>query len=105
MIRVWYNHWFSTSYRLIELMKENAGEQVWVVGTNKQCNSVIRNVCDEWYSEPDTDGDEYVEDCIRFCEEHNINVFVPRRKMLDISRNMDKFREIGVRVMAEDRHI
>ena len=102
MIRVWFNHWFSTSYRLIELMKENAGEQVWVVGTNKQCNSVIRNVCDEWYSEPDTDGDEYVEDCIRFCEEHNINVFVPRRKMLDISRNMDKFREIGVRVMAED---
>ncbi len=47
MIRVWFNHWFSTSYRLIELMKENEGEQVWVVGTNKQSNSVIRNVCDE----------------------------------------------------------
>jgi len=102
MIRVWFNHWFSTSYRLIELMKENEGEQVWVVGTNKQSNSVIRNVCDEWYGEPVTDGDAYVEDCIRFCQEHRIDVFVPRRKMLDISRNMDKFREIGVRVMAED---
>jgi len=102
MIRVWFNHWFSTSYRLIELMKENEGEQVWVVGTNKQDNSVIRNVCDEWYSEPDTDGDEYVEDCIRFCQEHRIDVFVPRRKMLEISRNMNRFREIGVRVMAED---
>lgn len=102
MIRVWFNHWFSTSYRLIELMKENEGEQVWVVGTNKQCNSVIRNVCDEWYGEPVTDGDAYVEDCIRFCQEHKIDVFVPRRKMLDISRNMGRFREIGVRVMAED---
>jgi len=102
MIRVWFNHWFSTSYRLIELMKENEGEQVWVVGTNKQPNSVIRNVCDEWYPEPVTDGDAYVEDCISFCREHGIDVFVPRRKMLDISRNMDRFREIGVRVMAED---
>ena len=102
MIRVWFNHWFSTSYRLIELMKENEGEHVWVVGTNKQRNSVIRNVCDEWYSEPVTDGDAYVEDCIRFCLEHKIDVFVPRRKMLDISRNMDRFHEIGVKVMAED---
>lgn len=102
MIRVWFNHWFSTSYRLIELMKENEGEQVWVVGTNKQSDSVIRQVCDEWYEEPATDGDAYVEDCVRFCREHDINVFVPRRKMLDISRNMHRFHEIGVRVMAED---
>lgn len=102
MIRVWFNHWFSTSYRLIELMKQNEGEQVWVIGTNKQSNSVIRNVCDEWYAEPVTDGDAYVEDCIKFCLEHRVDVFVPRRKMLDISRNMDRFREIGVRVMAED---
>lgn len=102
MIRVWFNHWFSTSYRLIELMKENKEEQVWVIGSNKQDNSVIKNVCDEWYSEPDTDGDEYVEDCIRFCQDHRVDVFVPRRKMSDISRNKDRFHEIGVRVMAED---
>lgn len=102
MIRVWFNHWFSTSYRLIELMKENQGEKIWVIGTNKQSNSVIRNVCDEWYGEPVTDGEAYVEDCVRFCQEHKIDVFVPRRKMLDISKNMDRFREIGVRVMAED---
>ena len=25
MIRVWFNHWFSTSYGLIELMKEEIG--------------------------------------------------------------------------------
>ena len=61
MIRVWFNHWFSTSYRLIELMKENREEQVCVIGTNKQVNSVIRNVCDEWYNEPDTDGEEYAQ--------------------------------------------
>lgn len=102
MIRVWFNHWFSTSYRLIELMKENADEPVWVVGTNKQPNSVIQNVCDEWYPEPVTDGDAYVDDCIQFCMEHKIDVFVPRRKMLDISRNRSRFDEIGVKVMADE---
>ncbi|MCM1044254.1 MAG: ATP-grasp domain-containing protein [Candidatus Gastranaerophilales bacterium] len=102
MIRVWFNHWFSTSYRLIELMKENEGEPVWVVGTNAQCHSVIQNVCDEWYSEPDTEGDAYVEDCLRFCREHEIDVFVPRRKMQDISRNKERFQEIGVKVLTED---
>ena len=104
MIRVWFNHWFSTSYRLIELMKENRfyGEEVWAAGTNKQSNSVIRNVCDEWYEEPVTDGDAYVEDCIQFCIDHKIDVFVPRRKMLDISRNKSRFDEIGVRIMADD---
>lgn len=102
MIRVWFNHWFSTSYRLIELMKENEEEPVWVVGTNKQPNSVIRNVCDEWYEEPATDGEAYAEDCIRFCKEHKIDVFVPRRKMLDISKNRSKFDEIGVKVMVDE---
>ncbi len=102
MIRVWFNHWFSTSYRLIQLMKEDAAEPVWVVGTNKQHNSVIRNVCDEWYEEPVTDGDAYVEDCIQFCIDHRIDVFVPRRKMLDISRNKKRFDEIGVKIMADD---
>lgn len=102
MIRVWFNHWFSTSYRLIELMKEDAKESIWVIGTNKQQNSVIRNVCDEWYEEPVTDGDAYVEDCIRFCLEHRVDVFVPRRKMLDISRNKKRFDDIGVKLLADD---
>ncbi len=102
MIRVWFNHWFSTSYRLIELMKENREEQVQIIGTNKQYHSVIRNVCDEWYEEPATEGDAYVEDCLRFCLEHRIGVFVPRKGMLEISRNINRFREIGVRVMAEE---
>lgn len=52
MIKVWFNHWFSTSYRLIELMKEDAVRQIYVVGSNRQRESVIQKVCDEWYEEP-----------------------------------------------------
>ena len=61
MIRVWFNHWFSTSYRLIELMKEDADEQVCVIGSNRQKDSVIQLVCDEWYEEPDISGEAYID--------------------------------------------
>ena len=102
MIRVWFNHWFSTSYRLIELMKEDADEQVYVIGSNRQKDSVIQLVCDEWYEEPDVDGGEYIGFCLEFCEEHHIDAFVPRRNMVEISRNIARFEQIGVKVMADD---
>lgn len=102
MIRVWLNHWFSTSYRLIELMKEDAEEQIYVIGSNRQKNSVIQKVCDEWYEEPDIDGEEYITYCLKFCADHSIDAFVPRRKMEEISRNIERFERAGVKVMADD---
>lgn len=102
MIRVWFNHWFSTAYRLIELMKEDEEEEIRIIGTNLQLDSVIRKVCDEWYEDSPTSGDEYIEFCLKFCREHNVDVFVPRRGMTDISRCKNKFEEIGVKVLVDD---
>ena len=102
MIRVWFNHWFSTSYRLIELMKEDAHEQIYVVGSNRQRDSVIQKVCDEWYEEPDTDNEEYIKYCLDFCVQHHIDAFVPRRKMVEVSQNIERFEQIGVKVMVDD---
>lgn len=102
MIRVWFNHWFSTSYRLIELMKEGADGQVCVIGSNRQKDSVIQLVCDEWYEEPDIGGEEYICFCLEFCAEHHIDAFVPRRNMVEISRNKARFEQAGVKVMVDD---
>jgi len=102
MIRVWFNHWFSTSYHFIQLMKQDAENQIYIIGSNRVYNSVIRNVCDEWYKEPLLDGEEYINFCIQFCKEHAIDVFVPRRKIVDISYNKKRFEAIGVKVMADD---
>lgn len=102
MIRVWFNHWFSTSYRLIELMKEDAVEQIYVIGSNQQKDSVIQKVCDEWYEEPGISGEEYIIYCLDFCREHKVDVFVPRREMTDISRNRKRFEAIGIKVMVDD---
>lgn len=102
MVRVWFNHWFSTSYRLIELIKQDQQEEIYVIGTNKQIDSVIQKVCDEWYQESLADGEEYIQYCLDFCKEHQIDVFVPRRNMVEISQNRQRFSDIGVRVMVDD---
>lgn len=102
MVRVWFNHWFSTSYGLIELIKNDPNDQIYVIGSNKQENSVIQKVCDEWYTDSLAEGEEYICWCIDFCREHKIDVFVPRREMVEISRNRGRFEEIGVKVMTDD---
>lgn len=102
MVRVWFNHWFSTSYGLIELIKKNESEEVYVIGSNRQANSVIQKVCDEWYEEPVLAENEYVDYCVEFCIQHKVDVFIPRKYMVEISKNKDKFDEIGVKVLVDD---
>lgn len=102
MIRVWFNHWFSTSYRLIELMKADANKKIHIIGSNMRKNSVIQKVCDEWYEEPTCEGAEYINYCLDFCKSRQVDVFVPRRNMLSISQNIDKFNDIGVKVLLDD---
>ena len=102
MIRVWFNHWFSTVYGIIELMKKDEEETIYVIGTNSQKDSVIQKVCDEWYEEPKLYGEEYIQFCLDFCKEHKIDVFVPRRCMTHISLNKSRFEEIGVKVLVDD---
>lgn len=104
MTRIWLNHWFSTAYNIINLIKEGESD-FFIVGSNENFDSVLRCVCDEWYQEPVLKGDEYVEYCRDFCEEHHIDVFMPRRGMLDISRNKKMFEEIGTKVMVDEYEV
>ncbi len=105
MVRVWFNHWFSTSYGLIEYMKKDAEDEIYVIGTNKQIDSVIQKVCDEWYQDSISDGENYIRYCLDFCVEHKVDVFVPRRKMVEISQNRSRFTELGVKVLVDNYDI
>lgn len=106
MARVWFNHWFSTAVDIIALMKKECPD-ITVVGTNRDNNSVIRTICDEWYAEPDEIYKEKdVIDCyLRFCKEYKIDVFVPHRHMEAVSKRKSDFESIGVKVMADDYDI
>lgn len=99
MTRIWLNHWFSTAYNIINLIKE--GQDFVIIGSNSNYNSVIKCVCDEWYQEPELKGEEYAAYCLDFCLQHKIDVFMPRRGMLEISKNIQSFHEIGTKVMTD----
>ena len=101
MIRVWFNHWFSTVCHLIDLMCEGHRGEFTVIGTNKSSLAVYKSHCDEWYLEPENiSAEEYIEFCIDFCVKHEVDIFVPRRFLVEVVRNKQRFDTIGVRLFA-----
>ncbi|MCC8049892.1 MAG: ATP-grasp domain-containing protein [Clostridiales bacterium] len=101
MKKIWLNHWFSTAYNIINLIKESESE-FWIVGSNDNAHAVYKTVCDEWYTEPILNEEDYADYCFSFCKEHKIDAFLPRRGMLIISKQKARFEEYGIRVMADD---
>jgi carbamoylphosphate synthase large subunit len=102
-VRVWFNHWFSTAYHIIKMLKTDEQTTFFVVGSNTDDNCVYRTVCDEWETEPYFNkSDEYVDFCLTFCRKHKIDVFLPRRNMQAVSRRLAEFEEVGVKVLVED---
>lgn len=101
MVRIWLNHWFSTAYHIISLIKRDDPD-FYVIGSNENLKSPIMEVCDAWYQEPVLHGEDYVRFCLDFCARHEIDVFLPRRGALSISKEKARFQEAGVKVMVED---
>ncbi len=104
-IKIWFNHWFSTAYHIINLIRQDNNFQFIIVGSSRNNDSVIKLVCDEWYTEPNLSGEEYADFCIEFCKKHSIDVFLPRHNQLEISKYAGKFKNEGITVMAEDYSI
>ena len=100
---VWLNHWFSTAYNIIKLIKEDNAIDFHIIGTNENNISVLKNVCDKWYSEPEKiSGDDYVEFCLEFCKEHSVDVFLPHRHFQAISKRKKWFEDLNVAVVVDD---
>lgn len=95
-MRVWFNHWFSTAYHLIEKMREGAPEQCTFVASSANPHALYRLVADEWHQEPPLlAADEYVEYCLEFCKEQQIDIFFPYRELTRLSRYSEEFRAAG----------
>lgn len=103
---VWFNHWFSTGYNIINLIKQDESTEFYIIGTSELDNSVLKQVCDEWYKEPDdAESEEYIDFCLDFCESHGVDIFIPHRHLRLVSQYKQKFEGIGVRVMVDDYEI
>lgn len=100
MLKIWFNHWFSTAYHIINMMKEYG--DVYIVGSSRNPDSVVGLACDEWHTEPDNISDEeYVKWCAEFCRKNRIDVFVPRRGMDAVSRSRELFDGMGTRLLLD----
>lgn len=101
-MRLWFNHWFSTAYHLINMIKEGDPGKFCVIGSSTNSAAIYKCTCDEWYYEADgLSVDEYIEFCLNFCQEHEIEIFAPRRFLVDIVRNAERFNKIGVKLLAD----
>ena len=99
-MRVWFNHWFSTAYHLINLMRD--GEDLFVIGSSANPDMVYKQACDEWYAEDGSiAAEEYPEFCLEFCREHGVDVFVPRRFLSEVAKRRSDFERLGVRLFAD----
>ncbi len=100
-INIWFNHWFTTAYHLINLIKKNHPD-FYLFGTSTNPMAMYQFACDTFLPEPDNISEtEYLDFCLKFCQEHEISVFVPRRFLKFISANAEKFEAIGVRLFAD----
>lgn len=101
-MRIWFNHWFSTAYHLINLIRaENPAFKF--VGSNKNDYAIYKIACDEWYREPEKiSAADYIDWCIEFCRAHRVDIFIPRRFLTDVAENVGTFDKIGVKVLVGD---
>ena len=100
MVRVWFNHWFSSAYDLIELLKQDNPE-LYVIGSSTTADSVVKLACDEWHQEP-AEVEGYIDFCIDFCRKNRIDVFFPRKNLELVSKFKDRFTDLGVKVLIDD---
>ena len=105
-MRVWFNHWFSTAYHLINLIRDG-NPNFRFVGSNKNDFAIYKRACDEWFREPEKISEaDYVGWCVDFCREHAIDVFVPRRALTAVAQRRGEFESVGVKVLVgRDGHL
>lgn len=100
---IWLNHWFSAAYNVINLIRKDEIYNFKIIGSSEKEFSVLQDICDEWYSEPiDCSDKEYRDFCLDFCKEHQVDIFMPHRNMMLISKYKSEFESRGIKVMVDD---
>lgn len=103
-MRIWFNRWFSTVAHYIEFLRNNEeGTKFEIFGSHPNKDSIYLQYCDKVEIEPDIKGEEYVEYCLDFCRRNKIDIFIPRKENVNISRHIHKFNELGVKVLVYDK--
>ncbi|MGI8696024.1 MAG: ATP-grasp domain-containing protein [Mycobacteriales bacterium] len=103
MLTVFFNRSYATNAHVIGMLRDNPdGEKVRIVGTHADPDSPVLAACDEAYPEPDDSvtGADYVRWALQFCTDHDVDVFIPRLHMADLTAAAGLFARCGVTLLA-----
>ena len=100
-MKVWFNRWFSTVSHFIDMIRANPEQRKFIIyGSHPIKDTLYLQNCDHAFLEPDISGEEYIKFCLDFCKKHGIDIFIPRKENVLISKNLPSFKEIGVKVLV-----
>jgi len=101
-MRIWFNKTFSTIGAVFRNLRQSvpAGE-LTLICTQTHIAAAAFLAADESYLEPaELAGQAYVEWCVDFCHQHNIQLFWPGKEAALISQQHVLFQAIGTQVMS-----
>ena len=108
-MRIWFNHTLSSLFDTISLIRQGMeeGEFEFYV-THQRPDSPIRTLADsyglEFYPDKSIMPEGYIEWALRYCENNEINVFVPFLHRIALSAHRARFEEIGVKLATAGDH-
>lgn len=100
---IWCNHWFTAITNTIKDVKKTFGNSIVVIASNKNDRCAYKNYADKFFVEDGSlSAEEYVEWALGVCADNKVDLFIPKRCMLEIAKNMPRFEAIGTKVMCDD---
>ncbi|MGG3470595.1 ATP-grasp domain-containing protein [Neobacillus pocheonensis] len=100
-MKIWFNRWFTTVSHYMDLIRANEdGRKFIIYGTSPNKDALYLQNCDYAFLEPDISGDEYIDFCLDFCKKHGIDIFIPRKENVLISKRLADFTALGVKVLV-----
>ncbi|MDP2829800.1 MAG: ATP-grasp domain-containing protein [Sulfuricellaceae bacterium] len=100
--KVWFNKTFSSVHSALLLIRRGGvGEEYRLVCSSSNPHAIGFLAAHESATEPSgLTGPEYIDWCLDFCREQQIDIFVPGKEASLISSRVGAFEVIGTRVMC-----
>lgn len=100
-MKIWFNRWFTTVSHFIDMIRDNEEKRKFIIyGTNPNKDALYLQNCDYAFVEPDISGEDYIDFCLEFCQKHGIDIFIPRKENVLISKRLSQFEKLGVKVLV-----
>jgi biotin carboxylase len=100
-MKIWFNRWFTTVAHCIDRIRANEDQRKFIIyGSHPNKDALYLQHCDAAFLEPDVSGEQYLDFCLDFCRKHSIDIFIPRKENVLISKKLHLFEEIGVKVLV-----